>query len=478
MRVTYKVPAVLAAFLTAVNALGQDPESHVKKGTWQETGEQNSKQIEARDGVASNLNPLQRDFTDAEVQNKTARERNIRELVAQTLLINEKEEHRLERLEKEGILTVRPVVLPVGKHLVGKNHHLGWPVGVKVGKTLLCLYHQTLRHHGKGPREDETSSRAVLVRSTDNGETWSEPMDMRQFGTSEKQRVMGFGGCFGVLDRTVFAATCYGLYRSGDEGKTWEFLPDALTQEQTGSKHCGNFGPRMVIHPEKGLVLPVGGGSCLHFYCSKDRGVTWHHEPVANLAEGIEPAEPTAVYHDGLLVFVARNCVPHRFHQYIREPQRPCMVVFGSGWLPVTHQRRTNISSYRGPDTTDVDFNPVTKRFEAVVSNRSGGALGNETNELHESTVNLWSMSKEDVAAGRADGWQFEGTLLRLRSGRLHTRPFDPDAFHPGGGVMDEENGVQHVFVYCGPFSTPTGIYRITRTLDTARLRKAMQQER
>jgi len=154
------------------------------------------------------------------------------------------------------------------------------------------------------------------------------------------------------------------------------------------------------------------------------------------------------------------------------------MLVFGKkGWLPLTHQKLTNISSYRGPDTTDLDFNPVTKRFEAVVANRSGGALENEKNEQHEATVNLWSMSEEDVYAGRADKWRFEGTLLRLRSGRLRTRPYQPDAFHPGGGVMDKENGVQHIFIYCGPFSTPTGIYRITRTLDTGRLDKAMRRK-
>ena len=115
---------------------------------------------------------------------------------------------------------------------------------------------------------------------------------------------VGFGGCFGVLDRTVFLATIFGLYRSEDEGKTWTFMPDALTQEQTGHKHCGNFGPRMVIHPDKGLVIPVGGrGPFLNLYYSKDRGVTWQHERIANLAGDIRPAEPTAIYHDGHLVF-------------------------------------------------------------------------------------------------------------------------------------------------------------------------------
>jgi len=148
------------------------------------------------------------------------------------------------------------------------------------------------------------------------------------------------------------------------------------------------------------------------------------------------------------------------------------MMVSDTGWFPMRHQKLTNISSYRWPDTTDIDFNPVTKRFEAVVTNRSGGSEENEKNEKREQTVNLWSLSKEDMVAGRADRWRFEGTLLRLKSGMLSIGPDDIDAAHPGGAVIDEENGVQHIFIYCGRYSTPAGIYRITRTLDTDKFRR------
>ena len=33
----------------------------------------------------------------------------------------------------------------------------------------------------------------------------------------------------------------------------------------------------------------------------------------------------------------------------------------------------------------------------------------------------------------------------------------------------------QHIFIHCGRYATPTGIYRISRTLDTHRLREAMR---
>ena len=70
------------------------------------------------------------------------------ELVEQTLLVSESERRRLMELEDRGVSTVRPVALPKGGCLVGNNLQLGWPVGVQAGKTLLCAYRQTLKHHG------------------------------------------------------------------------------------------------------------------------------------------------------------------------------------------------------------------------------------------------------------------------------------------------------------------------------------------
>lgn len=398
--------------------------------------------------------------------------------VEKTLIISPAERQRLNALEAKGILTVKPVALPAGQHLVGNNSHLGWPVGIKIGNTLLCAYHQTLRHHGSGEQQNASSSDAVIVRSTDNGETWSDPIDIRQFGTSKKAMVLNFGNCFGVLRDKVFLATKYGLYHSEDEGETWTLLSDALTQEQTGHAYKDNFGPRMIVHPDKGLVIPVGVARSPHIdmYFSKDEGVTWSHERF-ELSDQIHPLEPTALYHDGHFIFLSRNhTLPFKFHNQIRETQRPVMMVSDTGWFPMKHQNVTNISSYRWPDTTDVDFNPVTRRFEAIVTNRNGGVGKDEKNEQHEQTVNLWSISKRDMYAGRSHRWRFEGTLLRLKSGMLGIGPNDVDAAHPGGAVMDEANGVQHIFIYCGQYSTPTGIYRITRTLDTGKLRKTMVQ--
>ena len=400
-------------------------------------------------------------------------------MVDRTLVISAAERERLSDLEAKGVMTVQPVALPVGSHLKGSNHHLGWPVGIKVGETLLCAYHQTLRHHGEGPRQDASSSHAVIVRSTDGGRTWSDPVDLRTFGVTQDPMSVREMNSFAVLDNKVFLATTYGLYVSDNEGRSWELIPGALTRKQTGNPYdgAGGAGPRMMVHPQKGLVVVNGVARqpFMDLYHSTDEGRTWNHERV-QVSNTIHPLEPTFLYHDGHLIFLTRNhTLPFRWHHQVRETQRPAMMVSDTGWFPMTHQAVTNISAYRWPDTTDVDFNPVSHRFEAVVTNRSGGAETDEKNEQHEQTVNLWSISKEDMYAGRADQWRLEGTLLRFESGMLDITPDDIDAAHPGGAVIDEAEGVQHIFIYCGRYATPTGIYRISRTLDTHKLREAMR---
>ena len=158
----------------------------------------------------------------------------------------------------------------------------------------------------------------------------------------------------------------------------------------------------MIIHPQRGLVIPVGVARSpyLDMYSSSDEGETWTHERI-ELAGRIHPLEPTAFYHDGHLIFLSRNHI-----------------------LPL----------------------------------RGHGQL------------------KEELYAGKAEQWRFEGALLRLASGMLNIEPDDVDAAHPGGAVMDEENGVQHIFVYCGKYATPSGIFRISRTMETNKLREAVAE--
>jgi len=393
-------------------------------------------------------------------------------LVAKTLRISSIERARLIGLEQEGTVTIRPVALPRGKYLRGNNRMLGWPVGTRVGSTLLVVYHQWLTHIGR-PRQDALSSDAIVIRSTDGGHTWSSPIDIRQFGVNRNPTVMGFGNCLGVLNGKVFLATNYGVYRSEDEGRSWQLIPDVLTQQQTGITVSDSFGPRMIIHPEKGLVIPVTPQlhqPYMDVYSSQDDGKTWNRERVT-LSNSFNPVEPTGLYHNGRLIFLTRNhTLPIQGQKSALS--RPALLVSDDkGWLSFEHRGLTNISSYRWPDTTDLDFNPVTHRYEAIVSNRSGGVGADERNETHEQTINLWSIPKQDLINGSSNKWQFETTLLRLKSGWLKQSGDDIDAAHPAGAVIDLERNLQHVFIYAGTFGMPCGIYRISRTLDTPRLR-------
>lgn len=395
-------------------------------------------------------------------------------MVRATLQIDVAERRRLIAMEAQALLVIRPVALPEGRFLAGENRHLGWPVGIEIGGTLLCAYHQTLHHHGKGPQQDEQSSDAVVVRSTDGGVTWSDPLDLRSVGYSEQPMAINFGIVLGKSGGTVILANKYGVYRTHDEGVTWEWLPEAMSRAQTGFTKPDNIGPRMIEHPEHGLVIPMGRGrdAGMDVFSSRDDGVTWRHHPIS-LPEKSHPLEPTFIYHEGRLIFLSRNhSLPFKWLHQIKGSEPPVMMVGETGWFPMTHQGLTNIASHRWPDTTDVAFNPVTQRYEAVVTNRSGGVGEEVRDEDNAQTVNLWSISPADLYAGRADQWRIESTLLRLRSGMRKMEPDDMDSAHPGGAVMDVARGLQHIFIYAGTYATPTGIFRISRTLETGRLRE------
>ena len=100
------------------------------------------------------------------------------------------------------------------------------------------------------------------------------------------------------------------------------------------------------------------------------------------------------------------------------------------------------------------DYNPVTKRFESVRSVRE------------KMLVDLWSI---DPAEWESAEWRFEGTIFARKPDEAEFYG-TADGFHPTGTVIDEENGVQHIFIYSGHPCGPAGSFRITRTLDTPKL--------
>lgn len=49
--------------------------------------------------------------------------------------------------------------------------------------------------------------------------------------------------------------TSYGVFRSEDEGETWQHLPGAFGEDQLAGPKTNN-GPRLVVHRDYGLIAP------------------------------------------------------------------------------------------------------------------------------------------------------------------------------------------------------------------------------
>ncbi len=50
------------------------------------------------------------------------------------------------------------------------------------------------------------------------------------------------------------------------------------------------------------------------------------------------------------------------------------------------------------------------------------------------------------------------------------------DGFHPAGAIIDKKRGVQHIFIYIGHPNGPAGVFRITRTLQTPKLKQLLAE--
>ena len=114
----------------------------------------------------------------------------------------------------------------------------------------------------------------------------------------------------------------------------------------------------------------------------------------------------------------------------------------------------------------DLSFNPVSGRIECVATDRNGDAGAGAGNQRNCQTLNLWSIDPAAFRRGESR-WRLEGTLLK-RNGTIGKGEID--GLHPGAAVIDTSAGVQHIFIYAGAPAGPSGIFRLTRSLDTGRL--------
>jgi hypothetical protein len=369
---------------------------------------------------------------------------------------------------KLGLIEIAPVNLPVNPP--GDCNHYGWPVATMTEETIVVMHRRIPGHRKQGSgKPHEKMSYGIVLRSEDGGRAWSEPYDLRdcmkpeyrnrggivplshraKFDTANKSP-LGYKVHLHAIgtarDGAVVAINNHGVFRSEDQCRTWKHFSEAL-RDDTFQHPIINIGPRILDHPEHGLLVFgnwFGEVDQYHKYSeqlvaisSRDGGATWQ---VEEHAAGFRQYEPAVLFHGDRLLFVTRDQNHVRSHRQMT-------------WLPGTKPSvtETNLQDPRYVDTVDLAFNPVTKRLEIVRSER------------HRMQLWLWSIDPADWSKGQ---WRRECRLLD-RSGAFYR---DADGFHPAGAVIDEEFGVQHIFFYTGHPNGPAGVFRLTRTLDTPRL--------
>jgi len=395
------------------------------------------------------------------------------ELAANCANFSEAEEVKFR--EAGNLLEIRPICLPRDHWLHRDSHgkpatHLGWPVAVKIDSVIHVFYRRTFGHGIEDNSHLEGAASGAVARSTDNGRTFgpvpwlkNSCLDDLEPGMRPRQSRLYGMNAVGVIDGKIVFSSRWGVCRSNDNGITWKYLVGAGSPEQLPSNPTYGQGPELLVHPKKGLVSIGATADCkLLLRTSQDYGRTWSEEVYPS---GEPLQEPSGCFYQGKLLLMPRHD-REEYTQFWSE----------TGWAPFC-RARTNITPGER-DTTDVKYNPVSKRIEALVTNRIGGGPGHEGDNC--TTLNLWSIAPDKFTGGSGN-WRFEGTLVRSE-GREHDRSnplkLDRDGMHPGGTVIDKEQGVQYIYIYLGHFPGPAGIFQIKRTLDTDALREYLLKSR
>lgn len=366
------------------------------------------------------------------------------------------------------LLTVAPVHLPVTPP--GDCNHYGWPVATMVGDTIVVMHRRIPGHNPqRAGQPDDSMSYGVVLCSRDGGRTWSSPYDLRDCMLPEDRTRGGvvplshrakfdkgnksplgykvhLHSIGTTRDGAVVAINNHGVFRSQDRGETWKHFSTAL-RDDTFPHQIVNLGPRVIDHPEHGLLAFgnwFGEVDSYHKYSeqlvtlrSKDGGATWSAE---EHPAGFKQYEPAVLLRKDKFLFVTRDQNEVRSHR---------QMTWSPGQPPEITQ--TNLRDPRLVDTVDLSFNPTTRRLEIIRSER------------HRMELWIWSMDPSQWQQGQ---WRRECRILAC-TGKFYSTA---DGFHPAGAVIDAERGVQHIFVYAGHPSGPAGVFRITRSLNTPRL--------
>ena len=379
----------------------------------------------------------------------------------------------LAATKRAGLLELAPVHLPTNPK--GNNDHFGWPVATMIDDTIILVHRSMPGHNARvAGTSDADTTYSTILRSTDGGQSWADPYDIRDCMTPEDRNRGGsvplchrfkfapdnrsplgyklhLNAIGPTLDGAVVHVTDHGVFRTEDKGRTWKHLRMAFRED----RHDGPFayvGPHLIDDPQHGLLLfahhtiyrfrrPVDIARELAVYRSRDRGDSWERTTL-KLPDWCKPAEPDVIFHDGKYVAIVRNQAPANILAQMR---------FDFGDAETSDIANTPMKTKTSVDTSAICFNPVTKRYEVVQSKRE------------DMSIHLWSIAPKDWESAK---WRHESQLFKRTAGFYEFA----DGFHTGGAVLDEKRGVQHIFFYSGHPGGPAGVFRLTRTLDTPKL--------
>lgn len=375
---------------------------------------------------------------------------------------------QLAEAKQRDLIEIAPVNLPVDPP--GDCNHYGWPIATMAGDTIVVMHRRIPGHNPRGAGgPNEKMSYGIVLYSDDGGQTWSRPYDLRDCMKPEDRNrggivplshrakfdkgnksPLGYKVHLHAIgttrDGAVVAINNHGVFCSEDKGQTWKHFSEAL-RDDAFPHQIINLGPRILDHPQHGMLAFgnwFGEVDSYHKYSeqlvalrSHDGGANWD---VEEHPASFRQYEPAVLLHDDNFLFVTRDQTKARAHR---------QMTWSPGEKPEIIE--TNLDNPRNVDTADLSFNPVTRRFELVRSER------------YRMEVWLWSLKPADWETGQ---WRRECRLL-ARQGKFYSTA---DGFHPAGAVIDERRGVQHIFIFAGHPNGPAGVYRITRTLDTPRL--------
>lgn len=388
---------------------------------------------------------------------------------------------RTQTLIDNGTLELQRILTgPTGS---GAYRHMGWPVATRLpdGRTVVLIRH--LLDHSAYASYPDNARR--IIWSDDNMATWqptnaltAEPPFGRNLEDTptkydyQGMHAMSWAYTSGSSAPRLVAVTAQQdgndktprsrVYLSDDRGVTWREQPGALVAMPANAVHSG---PNMVCHPEFGLVVPFGqvttsGSNQPNFLAaSTDAGETWEIRtwPNATTSRNVEPA--LATWGPGHMVIIGRDY---------------------NGMTPTS----TGKNAREAHDTPDVIYNPVTGRIEVIQSSRWGNGAENPlpadpTDPAQcNNSLNIWSIDPVDLLNGGTT-WRFDGNLIErqgiiLGGSQVGTAPaYYKDGYHPGGSIVDEAAGKQHIFIYVGVYTSYANAYRISRPLDTYTFREA-----